>query len=167
MKPSRSRQEKVSKVNKNVYTTFFRFPNHILKLKEPDQPESAGEESYLTSDITYIFATLCVSFSWKLKATNVFPKHILKSKARDQSIQARKKLLCHGIVKQYLRNVSCKFLIKIQSTWRRKIKEQTSQVTLRCCNGTVRSKRRRCSIKKAVRKNFVISTRNTCVGVSF
>ena len=31
-------------------------------------------------------ATPCVSFS--SKAINVFPKHILKSKARDQSIQA-------------------------------------------------------------------------------
>ena len=36
---------------------------------------------------------LCVSFSSKLKAINVFPKHILKSKARDQSIQESKKLL--------------------------------------------------------------------------
>ena len=35
---------------------------------------------------------LCVSFSSKLKAINVFPKYFLKSKARDQSIQARKKL---------------------------------------------------------------------------
>ena len=71
MKPSRrayvvkttcSRRES-QQSKKNVYTAFFRFPNHILKLKEPDQPESAGEESYLTSDITYIFATLCgVSF---------------------------------------------------------------------------------------------------------
>ena len=99
-------------------------------------------------------ATFCVSFLSKLKATNVFPKHILKVKARDQSIQARKKLLCHGIVTVYLCNVSCKLLIKMESTWRLKIKEQTSQLTLRSCNRTVRSNRRRCSIKKAVRKNF-------------
>ena len=38
-------------------------------------------------------ATLCASFSSKLEAINVFPKHILKSKARDQSIQESKKLL--------------------------------------------------------------------------
>ena len=31
---------------------FFRFPNHTLKLKVPDQPQSAGEESLLTRDIT-------------------------------------------------------------------------------------------------------------------
>ena len=47
-------------------------------------------------------ATLYVSFSPKLKATNVFPKHILKSKARDQSIQASKRLFCHVIVKNFV-----------------------------------------------------------------
>ena len=35
-----------------VYTAFFRFPNHTLKLKAPDQRQSAGEESLLTRDIT-------------------------------------------------------------------------------------------------------------------
>ena len=70
---------------------FFRFPNHILKLKVLDQLQSAGKESVLKRDSC---ATLCVSFSSKSKVTNVFPKHSLKSKARDQSIQARKKLFC-------------------------------------------------------------------------
>ena len=83
---------------------------------------------------------LCESFSSKSKATNVSPKHtnvfskhILKSKARDQLIQARKKLSCHVIVNNYLCNVLCKFLIKIESTQRRKIKEQTPQLTLLTC----------------------------------
>ena len=31
---------------------------------------------------------LCASFLSKSKATNIFPKHILKSEACDQSIQA-------------------------------------------------------------------------------
>ena len=44
---------------------------------------------------------LCVIFHQKLKAI-VFPKHIVKPKARDHSIQARKKLFCHVIVKNYL-----------------------------------------------------------------
>ena len=85
------------------------------------------------SDITSYYivtcATLCVSFLSKSEAINVFPKHILKSKARDQSIQARKKLFCHVILKNNLCNVSSKFLIKIESTWWREIKEQTSQLT--------------------------------------
>ena len=75
-------------------------------------------------------ATLCVSFSSKSKATNVFPKHILKSKARDQSVQARKKLFCHVILKNYLRNVLCKCLINIESRWRCEIREQRPQLTL-------------------------------------
>ena len=93
-------------------------------------------------------ATLYVSFSPKLKATNVFPKHILKSKARDQSIQASKRLFCHVIVKNYLCNVSWKFLIKIESTWRREIKEQAPQLTLLYRGRTVRSSHRRCCIRK-------------------
>ena len=38
-------------------------------------------------------------FLSKSKAINVFAKHILKSKARDQSNQARKKLFCLEVVK--------------------------------------------------------------------
>ena len=102
------------------------------------------------------FATLCVSFSSKSKAINVFPKHILKLKARDQSIQARKKLFCHVIVKNYLCNVSQKFLIKIESTWRCEIKEQAPELTLLYRGRTVRSSHRRCFIRKlfCVRVNF-------------
>ena len=114
-----------------------------------------------------ICATLCVSFSSNSKTTNVFPKHILKSKACDQSIQARKKLFCHVIVKNYFCNILSKFLIKIESMWRREIKEQTPQLTLLYCSRTVRSNHQRCSIKKDILKNFAIPTWNTCVRVSF
>ena len=41
---------------------FFRFSNHILKLKAPDQPQCASEESLLTHDITVTFVALCVCF---------------------------------------------------------------------------------------------------------
>ena len=107
-----------------------------------------GRKSFDTCYYIVICATLCVSFSSKLKAINVFPKHILKSKARDQSIQARKKLFCHVIVKNYLCNVSWKFLIKIESTWRREIKEQAPQLTLLYRGRTVRSSHWRCCIRK-------------------
>ena len=46
---------------------------------------------------------LCVSFSSEMKAINVFPKHILKLKAHDKSIQARKKLFCQAIVKNFVK----------------------------------------------------------------
>ena len=47
---------------------------------------------------TVICATFCVWFSSRSKATRVFPKYILKLKARDQSKQAYK-LHCHVILK--------------------------------------------------------------------
>ena len=103
-------------------------------------------------DYIVISATLFVSFLSKSKATNVFSKHILKSKACDKSIQARKKLFCHVIIKNYLCNVLRKFLIKFESTWRREIKEQALQLTLLYCGRTVRSSHRRFCIKKAVLK---------------
>ena len=72
-----------------------------------------GRKSFDTWNYIVICATLCVSFSSKSKATNVFPKHILESKARDQSIQASKKLFFYVMVKSYLCNVLCKFLINV------------------------------------------------------
>ena len=91
---------------------------------------------------------LCINFSSKSKATNIFPKNVLKSKACDQSSQARQKLFCHVIGKNYLVNVSCKFLIKIERTWRREIKEWTPLLTLLHRCRTVRSSHQRCSIRK-------------------
>ena len=94
-------------------------------------------------------AMLCVSFSSKSETINVFLKHLLKSKACDQSNQAGKKLICHVIVKSYSSNYLWKFLIKIESTWRRKIKEQATHLTLLYRGRTVRSSHRRwCCIRK-------------------
>ena len=61
-----------------------------------------------------ICATLCASFSSKSKATNIFPKHTLKPKAHDQSVQARKKLFCIMIVNNYL----CNVFLSFWSRWR-------------------------------------------------
>ena len=44
--------------------------------------------------------------------------------------------------------VLCKFLIKVESTCRREIKEQTLQLTSLYCGRTVKSSRRNCSVKK-------------------
>ena len=95
----------------------------------------------------------------------MFFQNILKSNAHDQSVQARKKF-CHVIVKNYLCKVSWKFLIKIESTWRREIKEQASQVTLLCRGRTVKQPPV-VLYKKAILKNFAISAGNTCVRVYF
>ena len=46
-----------------IFTAMFRFPNQTLKLKAPDQPQSATEESLLTRDITsYLCNALCKFF---------------------------------------------------------------------------------------------------------
>ena len=94
----------------------------------------------------YLCNALC-KFFIKIE-NNVFPKNILKSKVRDQSIQARKKLLRHVIVKNYLWNVLWKFLIQIESTCRREIKEQAPQVTLLYRGRTIRSSHWRFYLRK-------------------
>ena len=174
--------DQLSKVNKSkirITTVIFfieyfclhgilPFSKSCLEIGSPwPTAKCRRKKSFDTWYYIAICATLCVSFWSKLKATNVFPKHILKSKARDQPIQARKKLFCHVILKNYLCNVLCRFLIKIESTWRREIKEQAPQVTLLYCGGAVRSSHRMCTIKKTAFKYFAISTENTCVEVSF
>ena len=113
-----------------------------------------------------MWATLCVSFSSKSKAGNVFPKYMLKSKARDKSIQTRKKLYCQVTVMNYLCNILWKLLIKIESTWRSEIKEQAPKLILLYFGRTVRISHQKCFIKEAVLKNLAISTGNTCAGVS-
>ena len=97
-----------------------------------------------------------VCFPSKQKATNVFPKHILKLEACDQLIQARKKLFCCMMVKNYLRNILFKFLINTEGMWRCEINEKTSQLTLLYCGTTVRSCHLRCSIKKLFSKKFTV-----------
>ena len=108
-------------------------------------------------------ATLCINFSSKSKATNVFPKHILKSKARDKLIQARKKLFCHVIVKNYLCNVLRKFLIKFESTWRREINKKHSG----CLHCTVIGLSEAASGGFLWKKLFLKSSGNTYVEVTF
>ena len=49
---SQQSKQKRNKIKIRIFTAVFRFPNHTLKLKPPDQPQSAGEESLLTRDIT-------------------------------------------------------------------------------------------------------------------
>ena len=107
---------------------------------------------------------LCVSFSSKSKAANVFPKHILKLKAHDQSIQARKKLFCCVTVKNYLCNILGKFLIKMEAHGGAKSKNR--HLTLSYCGSTVRNSHQGFFIKIAVLKNFAIFTRKSlCWGL--
>ena len=49
---SQQSRQKRHKIKIGIFTTILHFPDHTLKLKAPDQPQSAREESYLTRDIT-------------------------------------------------------------------------------------------------------------------
>ena len=49
---SQQSKQKWNKIKIGIFTAMFRFLNHNLKLKAPDQPQSEGEESLLTGDIT-------------------------------------------------------------------------------------------------------------------
>ena len=47
-------KQKRNKIKIEIFTAVFRFPNHTMKLKASDQPQSAREERYLTYDITQL-----------------------------------------------------------------------------------------------------------------
>ena len=116
---------------------------------------------------SYLRNALCKLFVKIESNFKVFPKYILKLKARDKSFQARKKLYCYVTV-LYLCNVLWKFLTKIESAWRSEIQEQAPQLTLLWCGKTVRSSRRRFSIKMLFLKiSQYPPTENTCAGFSF
>ena len=66
------------------------------------------------------------------------------------SNQARKKLICHVLVKNCFSNVSQKFLIKIKSMRRSKIKEEAPKLALLYCARTLGSSYHRC-----IRKLFL------------
>ena len=113
--------------HRHIFSLIFLITRHskVLQIMSWNWPTAKCRRRKFCDTSYYIIcAKLRVSFSSKLKATNVFPKHILKLKARDQSIQPRKKLFCHVILKSYSRNVSCKFLIKIEGTWGTKWKNR-------------------------------------------
>ena len=124
---------------------MFHFPNHTLKLKAPDQPQSAGEGSLLTLCSTW--ATLC-KFFLKIESNYWFSKTYPEIENMRPIKSSKQKLVLSRDSKNYLSNVSWKILIKIERTWRREIKEQAPQLTLLYHCRTVRSSHRRCCIRK-------------------
>ena len=166
------RQEKVSKVNKSRTKSKLEFYCHIFNLifllesySEIKSTWSTAKcrwrKSFNTWYYIFIYAMLCLSFSSKSKATKVFPKHILKSKAHNQAIQARMKLFCCVIVNNYL----CNIFNQDGSMWRSKINDQTPQLTLLYCGRIVRSSHWRSSIEKSVLKYLTIFSRKLCLGL--
>ena len=90
-------------------------------------------------------------------------QNILKSKACDQSIQARKKLFCQMIVKNYL----CK--VKVFDQNRKYVGVQNQRIgnpgdfTVPWQDNQMQPPE--LLYKRAILKNFAISTGKTCIGV--
>ena len=57
-KLTKAKQNKNQDFHHYVFNAYF--PNHTLKLKVPDQPQSAVEESILTHDITSLLVQCIV-----------------------------------------------------------------------------------------------------------
>ena len=55
---SQQSKQKRHKIKIRIFTTMFFFPNHTLKMKAPDHPQSAGEESLHS----YLCNALCKFF---------------------------------------------------------------------------------------------------------
>ena len=152
-------KQKQNKIKIGIFTVMFLMQYFSLKgilpfSKSCHETESTWSitkckerKSFDTWYYIVTCATVCVKCLSKSEANNVFPKHVLKSKARGQSIQLRKNLFCHVIIKNYF-CVSWKFLIKVESTCRRNIKEQATQLILLYRGSTVRSSHRRFGIRK-------------------
>ena len=49
---SKQSKQKWNKIKIGIFSAMSSFPDHALKLKAPDQPQSTGEESILARDIT-------------------------------------------------------------------------------------------------------------------
>ena len=125
---------------------MFRFP-----WKAPDQTQSAGKKVFWQMILHSYLCNTLLRFSSKSKAINVFPKHSeIKSMWPIKSSKEKIVLSCDS--KNYLSNVWWKFLIKIQSMWRCKIKEQTCQLTSLYRGTTVRSSHQKCCIRKQLLK---------------
>ena len=155
---NKSRIKSKSEFLLHIFNKCFCLHSILLFFKSCPEIESTWptvkcrwRKSFGTWYYIVICAMLYVSFSLKLKATYVFPKHILKSTAHDQSIQARN-CFFQMILYNYLYNSLCKFFIKIKSMWRHEIKEQTLKLTLLYYSRTVRSSYWRFSVKKLLLK---------------
>ena len=82
-------------------------------------------------------ATLCVSFFYQNRK-QLFFQNIFWNRMHVNN-QFKQERNCF---------ITWQFLIKIESTWRRKIKEQALQLILLYRGNTVRSSQRRCCIRK-------------------
>ena len=143
---------------RHIFNLIFLLTHHLPFSKSFPEIASKPRKSFDTWYYIVMCATFCVCFH---QNHNVFPKYILESKARDQVInqfKTKEEIALSRDSKEWLVQSFVLFLIKIGSTWRREIKEQTPKLTLLYRDRTIKRSHQRCSIKKAVLKNFTIFT---------
>ena len=74
---TQQREQKWNKIKIGIFTAMIRFPNHTLKLKAPDQPQSAMEETLLTNDITQLLVQRFVKVFHQNQKKLMFSQNIL------------------------------------------------------------------------------------------
>ena len=146
--------------------TFFRFPNHTMKLKTPSIKVQGKKvfwhvilHSYLCNALRKFFVK--VESNWCFSKIYSEIKSTWPINSRKEEIVLScdsKELFVHRFVKVFDQN---------QIHVGREIKEQAPQLTLLYRNRAVRSSHRRCCMRKLFLKFFAISTGNTGVGVYF
>ena len=124
---------------------MLHLPNHTLKLKAPDKPQSAVFWHVILDN--YLCNALCKFFA-KIESNWCFSKTYSEIESTWSIKSSKEEIVWPRDGKNYSNNVSWKFLIKIESTWRREVKEQTPRLTLLYHGRTVRSSHRRCCIRK-------------------
>ena len=136
-----------------AYTAFFHFTNRILKMKTLDKLQMQSNKVFWHVILrSYLCNTLC-KFLFKIEST-----WLINSNKQEV-------VLSHDSKELLVQCIEC--LIKMKSTWRHGIKEQTPQLTLLYFARTFGSSHWRCSINKPVLKNCKLSTGNSCMGFLF
>ena len=146
---SQQSKQKRNNIKIGISTVMFRFPNHTLKLKAPDKPQSAAFWHVMLDN--YLCNSLC-KFFVKIESNWCFSKTYSEIESTWPVKSSKEEIIWSRDSKNYLNNVSWKFLIKIESMWRREIKEQTPHLTFLYHGRTVRSSHRRCCIRKLLLK---------------
>ena len=126
---------------------MFRFPNQTLKLKAPDQPQSAAEESLLTRDITQLLVQRFVFFI-KIESNSRFSKTYSEIESTWPINSSKEEIvLSHDNNKLFVQL----FVKVFDQKWKHvdEGNQRTgTQLTLLYLGRTARSSYRRCCIRK-------------------
>ena len=154
---SQQSKQKWSKIKIGIFAAMFLLqyfclldicvPNHTLKLKAPDQPQSAGRTVFWHMILHSYFCNVLCKFFIKIES-NCFSKTFSEIESTWPLNSSKEEIFCHVIVKNYLPNISWEFLIKTESSLRYEIKEQAPQLTLLFHGRTLRSIHLRCGIRE-------------------